>query len=63
MGQALRPSTLVPYGFVVDAAASVGEAMLITVRPANKYASCPGCGTRSGRMHSRYQRHPASYLN
>lgn len=56
MGQALRPSTLVPRGFVVDAAVSDSEATLITVRPASKTGACPGCGTRSDRIHSRYPR-------
>lgn len=54
MGQALRPSTLVPRGFIVDAAVSDGEATLITVRPASNMGVCPGCGTRSDRIHSRY---------
>jgi transposase len=56
MGQALRSSALVPRGFVVDAAVSDGEATLITVRPASKTGACPGCGTRSDRVHSRYPR-------
>lgn len=56
MGQTLRPSTLVPRGFVVDAAVNDGEATLITVRPASKMGACPGCGTGSARIHSRYPR-------
>lgn len=56
MGQALRPSTLVPRGFAVDEAVSDGDSTLITVRPASRASPCPGCGTSSERVHSRYQR-------
>ena len=56
MGQALRPSTLVPRGFVVEDAASEVDATLITIRPLNMGSACPGCGARSERIHSRYQR-------
>ena len=56
MGQTLRPSTLVPRGFVVDAAVNDCEATLITVRPESKMGACPGCGTGSARIHSRYPR-------
>ena len=56
MGKALRPSSLVPRGLVVDAAVSDGESALITVRPASRASPCPGCGTNSERVHSRYQR-------
>ncbi|QPC95720.1 transposase family protein [Mesorhizobium sp. INR15] len=56
MGQTLRPSTLVPRGFVVDDAASAADATLITVRPLSIASACPGCGTRSVRIHSRYPR-------
>ena len=56
MGQALRPSTLIPRGFIVDNVVSDSEATLITVRPANPASACPGCGNRSERIHSRYQR-------
>jgi transposase len=56
MGQALRPSTLVPRGFVVEDVVGDGVAMLIRVRPAGSGNACPGCGTRSARIHRRYQR-------
>jgi transposase len=56
MGQALRPSMLVPRGFVVDEATSDGAAMLIRVRPASRASACPSCGTRAQRIHSRYHR-------
>lgn len=56
MGQALRPSTLVPRDFVVEDVVGDGVATLIRVRPASNGSACPGCGTRSERIHSRYQR-------
>lgn len=56
MGQALRPSSLVPRGFAVDAAHRESDATLITIRPLSMTSACPGCGTRSARIHSRYQR-------
>lgn len=56
MTQALRPSTLVPRGFVVEDAASDDLLTLITVRSLRSVSACPGCGTRSERIHSRYQR-------
>lgn len=56
MGQIIRPSTLVPRGFVVDNVTYDGGAMLISVHPSAAGSACPGCGTRSGRIHSRYHR-------
>ncbi|NBJ13879.1 ISL3 family transposase [Microvirga arsenatis] len=56
MGQALRPSSLVPRGFVVDAASNESDATLITIRPLSMASACPGCGMRSERIHSRYRR-------
>ena len=56
MGPMLRPSSLVPHGFLVDAAVSDGEATLITVRHVRNAGACPGCGTQSERIHSRYER-------
>jgi bacterioferritin (cytochrome b1) len=56
MGRLLRPSTLVPRGFAVDDTATDGEVMMIRVRPVSRASLCPGCGTRSERIHSRYQR-------
>jgi transposase len=56
MGQALRPSSLVPRGFVVTAACSEFDTTLITIRPLGMVSACPECGTTSGRIHSRYQR-------
>lgn len=49
-------SNLVPRGFVVDDAVMDGTTALITVRAVAKANACPGCGTRSERVHSRYRR-------
>ena len=56
MQHALRPSALVPDGFIVESAVCDGGTTLITVRPTNKTSACPRCGARSERIHSRYLR-------
>jgi len=56
MGQMLRTSGFVPRGFVVEATAWDAEGVLISARPRAQTASCPGCGTLTDRLHSRYER-------
>jgi transposase len=56
MQQTLRPSALVPRGFVVESAVCDGATTLITVRHTSKASPCPACGTSSERIHSRYLR-------
>ncbi|WMT78935.1 ISL3 family transposase [Bradyrhizobium sp. Ash2021] len=56
MQRALRPSALVPPGFVVESAVWDGMTTVITVRPTGDAGLCPGCKAISGRIHSRYQR-------
>ena len=56
MQQALRPSALVPHGFEVASAVCDGATTVITVRHISNANSCPGCGTSSERVHSRYLR-------
>lgn len=56
MVYSLRPSALVPPCFVVDKTAVDDGVIIITVRPMSKSSRCPGCGTKSERIHSRYQR-------
>lgn len=56
MQRALRPSALVPHGFDVESAFCDGATTVITVRPTSGTSLCPGCGTSSGGIHSRYQR-------
>ena len=56
MHQALRASNLVPRGFAVDSATNDEAGALITVRPVERASACPGCGSLSERVHSRYRR-------
>lgn len=56
MQRALRPSVLVPRGFDVESAFCSGATTVITVHPTSRTSLCPGCGTSSERIHSRYQR-------
>ncbi|WP_158801466.1 ISL3 family transposase [Acidisoma sp. L85] len=56
MPQTFRASALVPRGFLVDEITSDGASALITVRSIETASICPGCGTRSDRVHSRYYR-------
>lgn len=56
MQQTFHASRLVPHGFVVADTASDGGGTSITVRPSAKGSNCPGCGTPSERVHSRYRR-------
>ncbi|MGV1873399.1 ISL3 family transposase [Agrobacterium rosae] len=56
MVHSLRPSALVPRGFVIDETASAGDAIILTVRSTDMSSRCPSCGTRSERIHSRYHR-------
>ena len=56
MQRALRPSALIPSGFDVESGVCDGAATVITVRPTSDTSICPGCGARSGRIYSRYQR-------
>ena len=56
MQQTFQASRLVPRGFVVADTASDGCDTSITVRATAKASTCPGCGTRSDRVHSRYRR-------
>jgi len=56
MGHVLRSSSLVPRGFAVDSISSDGSGLAITLRSASSRSTCPGCGRKSGRMHSRYRR-------
>jgi hypothetical protein len=53
MQQALRPSALVPLGFVVENATCDGATTVIAVRHASRSSPCPGCGTSSGRISDR----------
>ena len=54
--QTFRAAALVPRGFVVDEVTSDVATALIAVRSIETTSVCPGCGTRSGQVHSRYHR-------
>src|SRR5271169_2385422 len=56
MQQALRCSSLVPSGFVVESAYYQGNKAIIAVRASGSVGLCPSCGTVSRRVHSRYRR-------
>ena len=56
MQQALRRSSLVPTGFVVESAFYEADRAIITVRPIRSFGVCPSCGTVSRRVHSHYRR-------
>ena len=56
MQQSFRASALVPRGFVVDSATSDDAGALIAVRSVARASACPGCGSPSERVHSRYRR-------
>ena len=49
MQQALRRSSLVPTGFVVESAFYEADRILITVRAVRGFSLCPACGTVSRR--------------
>jgi transposase len=56
MQQALRRSSLVPAGFVVESAFYEADKAVIAVRASTNFGLCPSCGTVSKRVHSRYWR-------
>ncbi len=56
MQQALRRSSLVPTGFVVESAFCQADSTVIRVRSLTSFGFCPSCGTVSRRVHSHYRR-------
>jgi len=56
MQQALRRSSLVPAGFVVESAFYEEDKAVFTVRASSGLGLCPSCGTVSRRVHSHYRR-------
>jgi hypothetical protein len=52
MQQALRHSSLVLSGFVVESAICDVDKTVITVRSVRNFSVCPSCGTVSRRVHS-----------
>ena len=62
MHRAFHASAFVPRGLVVDDATSDDAGALITVRSVARASACPGCGSPSERVHSRYRRRLADLL-
>jgi transposase len=56
MHRALRPSSLVPRGFIVESTECDEAASVIVVRHSQAFGVCPSCGAISRRVHSRYRR-------
>ena len=56
MHQALRPSSLVPQGFIVESAKYDETTTVIVVRHSHAFGVCPSCGASSRRVHRRYRR-------
>ena len=56
MHRALRPSSPVPPGFIVESAECDEAASVIVVRHSQAFGVCPSCGAISRRVHSRYRR-------
>lgn len=57
MAKALSPSSLIPAGFVLTGAWPDGDRTIIHIQSTGSTSRCPGCGTASRRVHSRYNRH------
>jgi transposase len=56
MHRALRPSNLVPPGFIVESTECDEAASVIVVRHSQAFGVCPSCGVISRRVHSQYRR-------
>jgi len=51
-----RELSLAPCGLVVERIETEAAGVLMLARPASKTATCPACGSASGRVHSTYER-------
>jgi hypothetical protein len=53
-----RPSrhAMSPVGLVVDTVSIEGDRVLVSAHPISPDAACTGCGQRSARIHSHYER-------
>lgn len=56
MRQTFQLSSLIPSGLIVEHVAHEGDTLIVTASSIAGEASCPLCGTASGRVHSRYER-------
>lgn len=56
MAKSLSPSSFIPAGFILIGAWSSGDRTTIDIQSTGASSLCPGCGTVSRRIHSRYSR-------
>ncbi len=59
MDQGIRPSRLVPSGFVVERLEIDADRVVVSVRAIASAGVCPSCGACSQRVQSRYWRRAA----
>src|SRR6202051_3496335 len=59
MRAGIRISSLVPSGLVIEGGSDSSASIILAVRSEGGVAECPLCGTRSRRIHSRYDRQVA----
>jgi transposase len=59
MRAGIRISSLVPSGLVIESVSDSSDSIILTVRSDGGVTECPLCGTRSRRIHSRYDRQVA----
>ncbi len=59
MRKRLNLTTFIPASLHLTEAKRVGDCLMLAVRGRGGPCPCPGCGTPSGRVHSRYLRKPA----
>ena len=56
MQAGIRISSLVPSGLVIESVSDSSDSIILAVRSEAGMAECPLCGSRSRRIHSRYDR-------
>ena len=59
MRAGIRISSLVPSGLVIESVSDSSDSIILVVRSEGGMVECPLCGTRSRRIHSRYERQVA----
>jgi transposase len=60
MQAGIRISSLVPSGLVIESVSDSSDSIILAVRSEAGMAECPLCGSRSRRIHSRYDRQVAN---
>jgi transposase len=59
MRAGIRISSLVPSGLAIESVSDSSDSIILAVRSEAGMAECPLCGSRSRRIHSRYDRQVA----